>query len=297
MLFYFILIVALATAIPLSEFQAEPDVDMDPFHPLQNGEIAPMPNMQTYFEFPLRNMHPDTPPDTLDLNDVTLRKCDHVYDVKHLIYMMVTNKTDTKYLENIRLHNEIVYVSEVPEDCPATGCCMILETGFDYWFLQRKVRVVMTAVLHLFPNFETLSKMDDDAFVDYNFFHDLQKQLNGTSFVGKFMNAECRDQNIEYPQGAFYIMGRTIVNCLLDDYTACSGSEDVSVAANVYHNCPTYQRIDLHYAMNIDVFHRMYGRKNKLIYLGCKDRSAPYKMEKQDPPLDVSKPHSIIPLY
>ncbi|KAI8075092.1 hypothetical protein BC940DRAFT_342803 [Gongronella butleri] len=46
---------------------------------------------------------------------------------------------------------------------------MSLTTDLTYFFLARKIPRIMTGLILYFPHFETLSKMDDDTFLNYNF--------------------------------------------------------------------------------------------------------------------------------
>ncbi|KAF9308323.1 hypothetical protein BGZ91_007859 [Linnemannia elongata] len=97
-------------------------------------------------------------------HDVSLSDhCTRHKSKEHLIYMFITERTDTQYHENVRISDEIVFVSEDVEQCPKTQCCMVVKTGFTYETLDRKVELLIKIASNMFDGFVTLTKIDDDA--------------------------------------------------------------------------------------------------------------------------------------
>ncbi|KAG2187148.1 hypothetical protein INT44_004818 [Umbelopsis vinacea] len=215
----------------------------------------------------------------------------------HLVYMMLTKESDTKFLSNLKMHDNIVYVSEEPSLCPVQGCCLAVTTGYGYSQLDLKVQLVLKTIKDFFPSFISLSKMDDDAYLDYYAFESVKRNLTTHSYVGKFKSGPCSKSNVDFAGGSFYVLGRSVIECLLSDYRTCgSGYEDRSIALSVYRNCDKYERIDLTPMMNVDLFHKVYASKDKLLYLDNKDpESASHLMpnhgeafELKPPSLDIS---------
>ncbi|KAF9335630.1 hypothetical protein BG006_011055 [Podila minutissima] len=85
-------------------------------------------------------------------HNVTLNEhCTKPKSKKHLIYMFITEDTDTLYQENLRISDEIVFIAN-----------------------------------SMFVGFVTLTKVDDDTYVDYGFFVSLQKNFTENTFFGRF---------------------------------------------------------------------------------------------------------------
>ncbi|KAG9322103.1 hypothetical protein KVV02_005587 [Mortierella alpina] len=210
---------------------------------------------------------------------------------KHLIYMFVTEWTDTQYHENLRISDEIVFVSEEVEHCPRAKCCVVAKTGFDYWSLDQKVALALKIANNLFDGFITLTKIDDDTYVDYRFFMSLQKNFTENTFFGKFETGWCSSSTIDYVEGPFYTISRRLIHCLLSDYRMCgSGFEDRAVTISIYRNCKDYERRDLRDHYNTHIFHKTLARKNKVLYLHNDNpdtASLMYGVNVQGPPLDT----------
>ncbi|KAG0196754.1 hypothetical protein BGX28_009789 [Mortierella sp. GBA30] len=202
-------------------------------------------------------------------HNVTLNEnCTRHKSKKHLIYMLITEKTDTLYHENMRISDEIVFVSEDAEHCPKTLCCMVVKTGYDYWSLDKKVELMLKIVSNLFDGFVTLTKIDDDTYLDYGFFKSLQRNFTENTFFGKFELGVCSESWVDYVEGPFYTVSRRLIHCLLSDFRLCgSGYEDRAVTISIYRNCKDYERQDLRNHMNTNIFHKTYARKNKVLYL------------------------------
>jgi hypothetical protein len=201
-------------------------------------------------------------------NTITLNgHCKEHKRKKHLIYMFITDVTDILYHENLKISSEIVFISEVEEHCPKTSCCLTVQTGYDYWSLDKKVELALKVMSNTFENFITLTKMDDDVFLDYNYFMSLQQNFTENTFYGKFETQWCPDQ-MAYAEGSSYTVSRRLIQCLLFDYHTCgNAAEDMAVSSSIYRNCKNYERRDLREFYNIFVFHKTYARKNKVIYL------------------------------
>ncbi|KAF9122133.1 hypothetical protein BGX30_002195, partial [Mortierella sp. GBA39] len=187
---------------------------------------------------------------------------------EHLIYMFITEWTDTQYHENLKISDEIVFVSEDVEQCPKTQCCMVVKTGFTYETLDQKVELLLKIASNMFDGFVTLTKIDDDAYVDYGFFLSLRENLTENSYFGHFGPGHCLSSTFDLAKGPFYIIGRRLIHCLLSDFRTCGdGHEDKAVALSIYRNCKGYQRQDFKDYMNKHIFHKTYARKNKVLHL------------------------------
>jgi hypothetical protein len=204
-----------------------------------------------------------------------LAGCADLQKKKHLVYMMITEESDTRYLPNLKMHDNLIYVSENASHCPSRGCCITLRTGYGYETLDLKVKLVMQTLMRLFPSFTTLSKLDDDAFLDYYAFESLQPNLTSYSYAGKFIHGGCSESAVDFAGGSFYTLGRSLIECSTKDYYTCgSGYEDRAVAISIYRNCDHYDRLDLTSWMNVELFHKVYAHKDKLLYLDNKDANA-----------------------
>lgn len=220
-----------------------------------------------------------------------LAGCAKFQQKKHLVYMMIKQESDVRYLSNLKMHDNIVYVSEDASHCPSHGCCISLRTGYDYKTLDLKVKVILQTLMQLFPLFTTLSKLDDDAFLDYYAFESWQPNLTSYSYVGKFSHGGCSESAIDYANGSFYTLGRSLIECSMKDYYTChSGVEDRAVAMSVYRNCNRYDRLDLTSWMNVELFHKVYAHKDKLLYLDNKDVNATRFMPDHGPKRNLSTP-------
>ncbi|KAF9279412.1 hypothetical protein BGZ68_007942 [Mortierella alpina] len=203
-------------------------------------------------------------PHSVSLNE----HCTKHKSKKHLIYMFVTKETDTQFHENLRISDEIVFVSEEVEHCPKAKCCVVVKTGYDYWSLDKKVELILKIVNNLFDGFLTLTKIDDDTYVDYDYFMSLQRNFTENTFFGKFETGGCSKSNIDYVEGPFYTVSRRLIHCLVSDFRMCgSGYEDRAVSISIYRNCKDYERRDLRDDYNTHIFHKTFARKNKVIYL------------------------------
>lgn len=220
-----------------------------------------------------------------------LAGCTELQQKKHLVYMMITQESDMKYWPNLKMHDNIVYISEDASHCPSHGCCITLPTGYDYNTLDLKVKLVAQTLMQLFPSFTTLSKLDDDAFLDYYAFESLQPNLTSYSYVGKFGHGKCSQSEIDFAVGSFYTLGRSLIECSMKDYYTCNnGYEDRAVAISVYRNCDRFDRIDLSSWMNVEHFHKVYAHKDKLLYLDNKDANAIRFMPDHGPKMILSTP-------
>ncbi|KAG0066065.1 hypothetical protein BGZ93_002834 [Podila epicladia] len=201
--------------------------------------------------------------------NVTLNEhCTKHKSKEHLIYMFVTERTDMPYHENLRISDEIVFVSEEVEHCPKTQCCMVVKTGYDYWSLDKKVELMLRIANNIFDGFVTLTKVDDDTYVDYGFFMSLRENFTENTFFGKFETGGCSTSTIDFVEGAFYTVSRRLIHCLLSDFRICgSGYEDRAVTISIYRNCKDYERQDLRDYWNTHVFHKYYARKNKVMHM------------------------------
>ncbi|KAF9289773.1 hypothetical protein BGZ74_000661 [Mortierella antarctica] len=203
-------------------------------------------------------------------HNVTLNEhCTKHKSKKHLIYMLITEATDILYHENLRISDEIMFVSEEVEHCPKTQCCVVVKTGFNYSSLDRKVELTLKIANNMFDGFVTLTKVDDDAYVDYGFVMSLQKNFTENTFFGRFEEDwKCSNSKLDYACGPFYTVSRRLIHCLLSDFRLCNcRGEDRAVAMNIYRNCKNYERQDLRDYYNTYIFHKTYARKNKVIQL------------------------------
>ncbi|KAF9284088.1 hypothetical protein BGZ74_001797 [Mortierella antarctica] len=211
---------------------------------------------------------PKHPHYELEHNVALNEHCTKHKSKKHLIYMLITKYTDILYHENLRISDEIVFVSEEVGHCPKTQCCVVVKTGFNYSSLDRKVELTLKIANNMFDGFVTLTKIDDDTYVDYGFFMSLQKNFTENTFFGMFGTGRCSNSNIEFVEGAFYTVSRRLIHCLLSDFRVCgTGYEDRAVAMNIYRNCKNYERRHLRDYHNMYIFHKTYARKNKVIQL------------------------------
>lgn len=207
----------------------------------------------------------------LEINQTNnnIRNCEELKKIDNIIYMFINNKTDIDFYRNQKIDNHLVYIIESTHNWPKEKiCCLRLNDKYEYETLDSKVFETLIMIRYYFPNFKTISKLDDDAIISYNYYQDLMKNITINTYAGLFKGYYLEGFGIfNFATGHFYTLGKEAIQCILKNYRIFrkneKSAEDLTIGYTVSELCKSIK--SLHLDKNIaPIYHKKYNiNKNK----------------------------------
>ncbi|KAL1919982.1 uncharacterized protein VTP21DRAFT_1128 [Calcarisporiella thermophila] len=139
--------------------------------------------------------------------------------IPNLIYMFITDRTDIRFYQMMKMSENLVYVVDNNVDPSKSELQSLkhvlrLNKTYDYLHLTEKVADTLS-VMGNYYNFNTISKIDDDSILDYDRF--MRLNLSEDIYMGNMMyyNVEFNLGSFHFGQGGFYTLGKQCLDCIL----------------------------------------------------------------------------------
>lgn len=180
-------------------------------------------------------------------NNNTLQDNDTRIDITSLgvnrdfVYMFIMDRTDIGFYRTQKIYEDVILIAEHPAQCHGLERCLALHEEFEYLTLHDKVFKTLILLTKTFKNWNSISKLDDDALVDIRSLRKVH-QITGQTYMGHiYTNTYAKGFDITYATGHYYTLGKNLVECVLnhrDDFFGLgTGAEDATIGWVIAEFC------------------------------------------------------------